>query len=60
MAAKKSTTPNINILWLVVIAVSIYLIIYGVLSSNSDTQRSVMLALGLAGIVTATIGYKKK
>jgi hypothetical protein len=60
MAAKKSTTPNINILWLVVIAVSIYLIIYGVLSSGSDTQRSVMLALGLAGIVTATIGYKKK
>jgi hypothetical protein len=59
MAAKKQTTPGVNILWILVIAISIYLIIFGVLSSGSDTQRSVVLALGLAGIVTATIGYKK-
>ncbi|MDQ5943420.1 MAG: hypothetical protein QG675_188 [Patescibacteria group bacterium] len=59
MAKKQSPDLGKKVLNVVLIAIGIYLIVVGVLPSESQNWRAFELTLGLVLQVTGTIGFAK-
>jgi len=59
MAAKKSNNVN-GIVFLLAMALGVFLIISGVTSVDVDSWRSFLMAAGFASLIFGIIGYCKK
>lgn len=62
MAAKKSSNnvskSTMNIFWMLAIGVGIFLVITGILSTDVDSWRALIMAVGMASFAGGIIGYK--